>query len=421
MGAGCAPQAPQSPDAPQKPPSAQVPVAPKPAEVAETPKPSPVTEPVWKTFTDNTLGYQLDYPVLDAAKTWSPSSGALDLSAFPKLEHLKRELTVKAAHVPAGIACPEQDQIKNPLGTVFCHDVQTEGAAGSSYRTDTYRTIVNGSIITLTSVIKYLNDPRIVAGCETMTNTDPTWESTCRPFDEKKDLAILDGVLKSLGSAPVSDTVSMTTGEIKKKKQGVYEVMVSFPQIDKGDAALATAFNAAVRNPLEKEVNTLVADALQAEKDAAIGSGSWTLDMDALATYQSPRLLNSFVSGSIYTGGAHPNTIYQNVILDRVTKKSLRVSDLFVDAKKGLTFLSTASRKQLTKSEAMEMSDTDWLNTGTEAKDANFAQTRLTEQGLVITFPPYQVAAYAAGPQEVQIPWKDVQGLIKTEYLPAAK
>ncbi len=417
LGAGCMPQAPQTPEPPTVPPVVQVPDVPKPTP--DVPKPQ-ANEPIWKTVTDNTLGYQFDYPVLDAAKTWSPSSGVLDLSAFPKLDHLKRELTVKAAHVPAGIACPDKDQIKNPLGTVFCHDTQTEGAAGSSYRTDTYRTIVNGSIITLTSVIKYVNDPRIIGGCEDMKSTDPKWETMCRPFDQNKDLTILDGILKSVGPASVSDTVSMTTAEIKKKKTGVYEVNVSFPQVDKGDAAAAAAFNAAVRNPLDKEVNALIADALQAEKDKVL-NGAWTFDMDALATYQSPRILNSFLTGSNYTGGAHPNGVYQNVILDRVSKKSLRVSDLFIDAKKGLTFLSTTSRKALAATGIMEMSDTNWVNTGTEPKDANFAQTHLTEQGLVITFPAYQVAAYAAGPQEVQIPWKDVQSLIKAEYLPAAK
>ncbi|MCC7357509.1 DUF3298 domain-containing protein [Candidatus Uhrbacteria bacterium] len=420
LGAGCAFQPQQLPSTPQTQPPTQSPETPKPVEKTDTPKPQ-ISAPIWKTFSDKTLGYSLDYPVLDADKTWSPSSGILDVSDFPKLSHIKREVTVKAIPSTTAITCSENDQIKNPLGTVFCYDTQTEGAAGSSYRTDNYRTMVNGTLITLTMVTKYVNDPRIIEGCETMGDTDPLWETTCRPFDEKKDREILDGILKSIGPSAVSDAISLITAEIKKKKPEVYEITVSFPQIDKGDATIAAAFNAAVRNPLEKEVNTFISDATQAEKDKAIGPGIWSYSMDAFATYQSPRIINSFLSGSVYTGGAHPNAIYQNVILDRVTKKTLHVSDLFVDAKKGLAFLSTISRKMLATKEAMNMSDNDWLNTGTEPKDQNFSQTHLTETGLTILFPAYQVAAYAAGPQEIQIPWKDLQGLIKTEYFPTVK
>lgn len=419
IGGGCNRPSTPTIEQPQLPAVTQPEVKP----VVTEPTPTvPTSDQTWKVFTDNQLGYQLKYPVQDAEKTWAPSSGKLDLSAFPKHDHIHRELTVEAKRVPAGIACPEKDQIKNALGTLFCKDATSEGAAGSIYETYNYRTIVNGTIISLNLVVKHLTDPKIVADCEQATAKDAIWETQCRPFDPVKDLAVMDEIIASVGSAPISDTVSFTTAEISKKKEGVYEVKVSFPQIDKGEVGLATAFNAAVRNPLQKEVDQHIADALKAEKDKVTGPGMWTLDMEPFAIYQSPRLINSFLAGSVYTGGAHPNMWYQNVIMDRATKKSLRISDIFIDAKKGLTFLSEASRKTLKMNEdAMGMSDQDWLKTGTEAKDENYSQTRLTEQGLVITFPAYQVAAYAAGPQEVKIPWKDIQSLIKPEYLPAAK
>lgn len=404
---------------------------PTPSKPADNTPPEPGTKPapvgvfdkaIWKTYADNNLGFQMKYPVLDETKTWSPAAGELDLSAFPKQGYITRKMTVEAKKVPAGIACPPEDQYTNPLGTLFCTSVTREGAAGSTYETHSYRTIINGAIVSVNVVVKYLNDNKIVGDCAEKDEKDPSWEETCRPFDAKKDLAIIDEVIKTIGPNAISDTVSFTTAKIQKKKPAVYEVDVSFPQIDKGDATIATAFNAAVRNPLDKEVADLIKDALEAEKENVIGPGMWSITMDAMATYQSPRLINSFLSGSVYTGGAHPNLIYQNVILDRTTKKALHVKDLFVSADKGLAYLSEASRKALKqKSQAMEMSDEDWLKTGTEPDDANFSQTHLTEQGLTITFPPYQVAAYAAGPQEVQIPWKDIQSLIKPEYLPAVK
>lgn len=424
VGGGCSlgqtPQ-PQAPAPSQDQPAQQNPE--QPGQTASTTLPGNTTDTaIWKTYMDNTLGFQMKYPVVDAGKTWSPSAGELDLSPFPKHGYITRKLTVEAKKVPAGIACPTEDQYTNPLGTLFCTSVTRDGAAGSTYETHNYRTIINGAIISLNAVVKYLNDSKIVGDCDTKTEKDPSWEELCRPFDAKKDLSVLDEIVKTVGPTAISDTVSFTTAKIQKKKPAVYEVDISFPQIDKGDAGVAAAFNAAVRNPLDKEVADVVKDALEAEKENVIGPGMWSITMDAMATYQSPRLINSFLSGSVYTGGAHPNLIYQNVILDRTTKKSLHVKDLFVSADKGLAFLSEASRKALKqKSDAMAMSDEDWLKTGTEPDDANFSQTHLTEQGLTIIFPPYQVAAYAAGPQEVQIPWKDVQSLIKPEYLPAVK
>jgi len=63
----------------------------------------------------------------------------------------------------------------------------------------------------------------------------------------------------------------------------------------------------------------------------------------------------------------------------------------------------------------------EWVERGTEAKPENFAvflvdglETKAI--GLTLVFPPYQVAAYADGTQQLEVPAKVFYPLLKPEY-----
>jgi hypothetical protein len=49
---------------------------------------------------------------------------------------------------------------------------------------------------------------------------------------------------------------------------------------------------------------------------------------------------------------------------------------------------------------------------------ANYKTWNITPSGLVVTFDPYQVAAYAAGPQEVLIPYDALSAIYLPQYQP---
>lgn len=57
---------------------------------------------------------------------------------------------------------------------------------------------------------------------------------------------------------------------------------------------------------------------------------------------------------------------------------------------------------------------------GTAPVADNFKSVSLEPGGLVISFDPYQVSPYAAGPQEVHIPAKDVQPMLAITLSPDA-
>jgi hypothetical protein len=46
---------------------------------------------------------------------------------------------------------------------------------------------------------------------------------------------------------------------------------------------------------------------------------------------------------------------------------------------------------------------------------ANFNDFELTSQGIKIYFPPYQVAPYASGPQEVKIPYAVLEKILRPD------
>jgi len=57
---------------------------------------------------------------------------------------------------------------------------------------------------------------------------------------------------------------------------------------------------------------------------------------------------------------------------------------------------------------------------GTTPVADNFKSVSLELGGLVISFDPYQVGPYAAGPQEAPIPAKDVQPMLAITLSPDA-
>lgn len=104
-----------------------------------------------------------------------------------------------------------------------------------------------------------------------------------------------------------------------------------------------------------------------------------------------------------FTGGAHGNTTFQTFIFDHANKRVMGLYELFTDPPAALEAIAPIVRDDL-RARLGEMTDEDWLNEGTAPVDANYQNAVLTPDALVFYFPPYQVAAYAAGTFDVAVP-----------------
>ncbi len=61
------------------------------------------------------------------------------------------------------------------------------------------------------------------------------------------------------------------------------------------------------------------------------------------------------------------------------------------------------------------MMDEEMMKSGASPRADNYRAVSITKKGLWVTFDPYQVAAYAAGPQHVLVPYSALKDIIKPD------
>jgi len=101
-----------------------------------------------------------------------------------------------------------------------------------------------------------------------------------------------------------------------------------------------------------------------------------------------------------YLGGAHPGSYYWSTNFDFTTGQELALSDLFAPGSAYLERISENCIQQLVEKLEFEI----WEE-GAAPSEENYQDWALTSQGLLIILDEYQVAPYAAGPQQVIVPY----------------
>ncbi|MCX6086022.1 MAG: DUF3298 and DUF4163 domain-containing protein [Caldiserica bacterium] len=143
------------------------------------------------------------------------------------------------------------------------------------------------------------------------------------------------------------------------------------------------------------------------------------------AEYEIPYLTSDLISVRIrfetYSGGAHGMS-YTRVLNARLSDGStIDTEGLFKDAKQGLQWLSQYCVADL---KSQYGADYEGLSTfvedGTAPTADNFKNVSLEPDGLVVSFDPYQVGPYAAGPREVHIPASEIQSMLAVTLSPEA-
>lgn len=116
------------------------------------------------------------------------------------------------------------------------------------------------------------------------------------------------------------------------------------------------------------------------------------------------------------TGGAHGNTFFHTFTFDTTDGRYLSLADFFTPGTPYLDTLSRLSRAKLPDVTGRNMADLSTINSGTTPEEKSFVNFFFDNRDFVILFPPYQVAAYAAGPQTLRIPRSELSTILKPEY-----
>ena len=93
-----------------------------------------------------------------------------------------------------------------------------------------------------------------------------------------------------------------------------------------------------------------------------------------------------------------------------VTKPNIELDDFFT-SDNYLEILSNLSLEELKKLGVND--DENWLREGTKPLAENFSLYYFDNDGLHLTFPPYQVAPWESGPIKIVIPSSKLINLIK--------
>lgn len=210
-----------------------------------------------------------------------------------------------------------------------------------------------------------------------------------------------------------------------------YTFSIKYPQLSARMATLTSALHAFADKAKQEFVATSTGSRSKDEP-------GYTLALDFDIARNTSDFVSVLGNGGEYTGGAHALPIQASFNWHRSDGKLVTLPDLFVDANAALHALSDESRRQLQGRFETRLRDEgaavpakelasniasmkDWVEKGTEPSAENFdvfLVDGLDTQaiGLTLIFPPYQVASYADGSQQIEVPAKVFYTLLKPQY-----
>lgn len=194
----------------------------------------------------------------------------------------------------------------------------------------------------------------------------------------------------------------------------------TYPQVDFGPEALMGVRGIAqdINNTLDTIVNQMIQsftnDVSQMPNKTVNGMGS-SLEITSIASVISGTLLTAQIKqNSSIAGAAHPLTTIHSFNYSIISSGILNISNLFLSNSDYLNYISNYSMSQL-KAHAQKKGYTnidDMINQGASPDINNFNTWNITNDNLVITFNPYQVAPYVFGLQTVSIPLSNMTSMI---------
>jgi len=213
----------------------------------------------------------------------------------------------------------------------------------------------------------------------------------------------------------------------EKNKKLKYEVDAAYPQLTGSTDPNYEKFNRATHALITRKVSDFRQEMVPSAEDAEEpetanpaleeSTGSDINIRYAVVLAKDDLISTEFTVSSYSAGAAHPNSYTEVVNFDLKNGKQLKLADLFVPGSKYLQVISTYCIQELKKQTkgADATLDDDWIQKGAAPELTNYDNWTVRKKGLGITFDPYQVGPYAAGPQNVLVPYASLKDIIKPD------
>jgi len=195
------------------------------------------------------------------------------------------------------------------------------------------------------------------------------------------------------------------------EKGDQYSIKIEYPHvIDYDNKKSQEKFNTEIKKSMKKAIESFKGFYKKAKKETPKLRLPWNLDMKYEIKYQKHELISVSMFGSEFTGGAHGNPLYSTISYDFKKGENIELKDLFKPKSKYLEKISKYCIDDLSK---RKHADKKWIRDGAKPEAKNYQCFALQDDGLLIFFPAYQVACYAAGVQKVMIPYKELKDIIE--------
>lgn len=221
---------------------------------------------------------------------------------------------------------------------------------------------------------------------------------------------------------PAATTPTADVGTVDQASTDRYRYDVQYPALAPRDAKLV----AAMRAYGEQRKREFLAAAEGAPRSADTEFVPWELRLRFDVRADTDDFLSVVATGDAYSGGAHGNPLIASFVLHRTSGRVVTMADLFVDAEDGERALGEYARRELVtrRSATRPLDDGEqrWLKDGTAPRAENYAVFTIDgdgarpARGIVLIFPPYQVAPYADGVIEVAVPAAEFGKLLKPAF-----
>lgn len=234
-------------------------------------------------------------------------------------------------------------------------------------------------------------------------------------------------------NTPAVGLPSVVVQEVREEDAMLrYSIMASYPQ-------LRGTLSSAVLGKINKAIAAMVLPDIAGLKQNAADDAAWAAmnpseaaqlpaDQGSFlgAEYEIPYLTGDLISVRIrfqtYSAGAAHGMSYTRGLNVRLSDGStVDTEGLFKDAKQGLQWLSQYCMMDLKRQYGADYEAlSEFVEDGTAPMAENFTSVSLEPGGLVVSFDPYQVGPYAAGPREVHVPTGEVQSMLAFTLSPDA-
>jgi hypothetical protein len=215
-------------------------------------------------------------------------------------------------------------------------------------------------------------------------------------------------------SVPLSAQVTLVSVPFIETDQGgdfpPYTLTASTPQLNGSDDPRVKAFNQRSSDLVEKEVD-LWRQSFRELPVTPFSNGSF-LNVTYALVSQTGDLWSFKFDFSFYADtAAHPGLYSMTLNYELGQGRELALDDLFPPDSNYLEAISKYCIAELSKQLFFEGPFTQGANPTLE----NYRNWNIIPEGLLITFNEYQVAPYAAGPQQVLVPYEQLSAVIDSQ------